>query len=308
MIAVVFAALAAFTNALTSVLQRMGVETAPESSALKASLIGHAIRQRIWLIGFAFSLVQFGFVATALKHGQLSTVQPVLTTELLFLLLILAVWFRYHLRAREWIGGVTVVVGLGGFFLAARPHGGQDIPSTSQWVVATAAVAGAIAVGILAGLRGPRWWRAAALGAATAVGASYTSALTKAITSYLNHGWGAVFAHFEPYMLSIVGIGTVFLLQSALHAGPITASRTTLVTTNPMVSIVLGIALFGDILRGGALWISLEVLALAVLVTGVVILTRSPLVAGSPAGEVDDEKLGGARKRAMMVPPIEALP
>ena len=44
------------------------------------------------------------------------------------------------------------------------------------------------------------------------------------------------------------------------------------------------------------------------LVTGVVILTRSPLVAGSPAGEVDDEKLGGARKRAMMVPPIEALP
>ena len=251
MIAVVFAALAAFTNALTSVLQRMGVETAPESSALKASLIGHAIRQRIWLIGFAFSLVQFGFVATALKHGQLSTVQPVLTTELLFLLLILAVSFRYHLRAREWIGGVTVVVGLGGFFLAARPHGGQDIPSTSQWVVATAAVAGAIAVGILAGLRGPRWWRAAALGAATTVGASYTSALTKAITSYLNHGWGAVFSHFEPYMLSIVGIGTVFLLQSALHAGPITASRTTLVTTNPMVSIVLGIALFGDILAAG---------------------------------------------------------
>jgi drug/metabolite transporter (DMT)-like permease len=308
MIAVTFAALAAFTNALTSVLQRMGVETAPESSALKASLIGHAVRQKIWLIGFGFSLIQFGFVATALKHGELSTVQPVLTTELLFLLLILGVWFRYHLGAREWLGGLTIVVGLGGFFLAARPHGGQELPSSTQWIVATAAVAGTIALGVLGGLWGPRWWRAASLGAAAAVAAAYTSALTKAITSYLDHGWSAVFSHFEPYMLTVAGFGAIFLLQSALHAGPITASRTTLVTTNPLVSIVLGITLFGDVLRGGAVWIILEVLALAVLVAGVVILTRSPLVAGSPDGDTDDEKLGGARKRAMMVPPIEALP
>ena len=306
--AIAFAALAAFTNALTSVLQRMGVETAPESSALRASLIGHAVKQRIWLIGFGFSLVQFGFVATALKHGQLSTVQPVLTTELLFLLLILAVWFRYRLGAREWFGAALVVAGLGGFFLAARPHGGQLLPSDSQWVVATLAVAATVACGIVAGLRGPRWWRAAALGAATAVTASYTSALTKAITSYLDHGWSAVFSHFQPYMLGVVGVGTVFLLQSALHAGPITASRTTLVTLNPLVSIVLGISLFGDVLRGGVTWIGLEVLALAVLVAGVVVLTRSPLVAGSPGGHADDEKLGGARQRAMMVPPIEALP
>jgi drug/metabolite transporter (DMT)-like permease len=307
-IAVCFAALAAFTNALTSVLQRMGVETAPEASALKASLIGHAVRQKVWLIGFAFSLMQFGLVAIALKHGELSTVQPVLTTELLFLLLILAVWFRYRLRAREWIGALTVVVGLGGFFLAARPHGGQQLPSNTQWLVATTILAGAVAIGIVAALRGPRWWRAAALGAATAVTASYTSALTKSITSYLNYGWSAVFTHFEPYALAVVGIGTVFLLQSALHAGPITASRTTLVTTNPLVSIVLGITLFGDVLRGGVVWITLEILALAVLVIGVVILTRSPLVAGSSDGQIDDEKLGGARKRAIAIPPIEALP
>ena len=308
MIAIGFAALAAFTNALTSVLQRMGVETAPESSALKASLIGHAVRQKIWLIGFGISLIQFGFVATALKHGELSTVQPILTTELLFLLLILGIWFRYHLGAREWLGGLTIVVGLGGFFVAARPHGGQEIPSTAQWVIASAAVAGAVTLGVLGGLWGPRWWRAASLGAAAAVTAAYTSALTKAITSYLDHGWSAVFSHFEPYMLAVSGFGAIFLLQSALHAGPITASRTTLVTMNPLVSIVMGITLFGDILRGGFLWIALEVLALGVLVVGVVVLTRSPLVAGSPDGEVDDEKLGGARRRAMMVPPIEALP
>jgi len=307
-VAILLAALAAFTNAVTSVLQRIGVESAPQSAAMKASLIGHAVRQRIWLVGFALMLVQFGLQATALKHGQLSTVQPVLTTELLFLLLILAAWFRYRLGIREWLGAVTVVAGLGGFFLAAHPHGGQVLPSTSQWVVATVVLCTAIAACILAGLRGPRWWRAAAFGAATAVTAAFGAALTKAITGYLDHGWSAVFSHFQPYMLAVTGLGTVFLLQNALHAGPITASRTTLVTLNPLVSILLGITLFGDVLRSGVAWIALEVLALAVLVLGVVVLTRSPLVAGSPDGHTDDEMLGGARDRALIIPPIEAMP
>jgi hypothetical protein len=39
----------------------------------------------------------------------------------------------------------------------------------------------------------------------------------------------------------------------------------------------------------------------------VVVLTRSPLVAGSDDGSTD-EMLGGARERAMAVPPIEAMP
>jgi drug/metabolite transporter (DMT)-like permease len=305
-VAFLLAALAAFTNAVTSVLQRIGVESAPESSALRLSLISHAIKRGIWLLGFALMLVQFGLQATALRFGQLSVVQPVLTTELLFLLLILAVWFRYRLGAREWLGALLVVGGLGGFFLAARPHGGQVLPTTTQWVVASVILISAITVCILAALRGPRWWRAAAFGAATAITAAFGAAMTKAITGYVSQGWGHVFTHFQPYLLAVTGLGTVFLLQNALHAGPITASRTTLVTVNPLLSIVLGVSLFGDVLRGGALWISLEVLALTVLVVGVVVLTRSPLVAGSESGE--GEMLGGARERAMIVPPIEAMP
>ena len=124
--AILLAALAAFTNAVTSVMQRIGVESAPKSAAMKASLIGHAVKQKIWLIGFALMLVQFGLQATALKHGQLSTVQPVLTTELLFLLLVLAVWFRYRLGMREWLGAVTAVAAPNA---AARHHRGPRRPA-----------------------------------------------------------------------------------------------------------------------------------------------------------------------------------
>ncbi len=297
--AYLLAATAAFVNALTSVLQRIGVETAPASNTLRLSLMAHALRRGIWLVGFALMLVVFALQATALRFGELSVVQPVLTTELLFLLLILGVWFRYRLHVQEWLGALTVVVGLGGFFLAAAPSGGQAIPDTGQWVVATVVLLGIIAGFILAALRGPRWWRAAAFGAATAVTAAYTAALTKAITNYTKQGWGHVFTHFQPYMLAVVGLGTVFLLQNALHAGPITASRTTLVTINPLVSIVLGISLFADRLRVGPGWIALEALALLVLVAGVVILARSPLVAGVPPEGDLGEMLGSARQRAL---------
>ncbi len=306
-VAYLLAATAAFVNALTSVLQRIGVESAPESSTLRLSLMKHAIKRGIWLIGFALMLVEFGLQATALKFGQLSVVQPVLTMELLFLLLILGVWFHYRLGVQEWLGSATIVVGLGGFFLAAAPHGGKAIPSDRQWTVASLVLIAAIAGFIVAALRGPRWWRAAAFGAATAITAAYTAALTKAITDYTSRGWGQVFTHFEVYMLAVTGIGTVFLLQNALHAGPITASRTTLVTVNPLVSIVLGVTLFGDKLRVGGLWTSLQVVALAVLVVGVVVLARSPLVAGThEAGDLD-EMLGSARHRTAD-PPAEALP
>ena len=298
MVAYLLAALAAFVNALTSVLQRIGVESAPESTTMRLSLMAHAIRRGIWLIGFALMLVVFGLQATALRFGELSVVQPVLTTELLFLLLILVVWFRYRLGWKEWLGSITIVVGLGGFFLVAAPKGGNAIPTNHQWVVASVVLIAIIAGLIVAAMRGPRWWRAAAFGAATAVTAAYTAALTKAITNYTKEGWGHVFTHFEPYMLAITGLGTVFLIQNALHAGPITASRTTMVTINPLVSILLGVTLFADKLRAGPGWVTLEILSLAVLVVGVVILARSPLVAGTQGG-VAEEMLGGARARSL---------
>jgi drug/metabolite transporter (DMT)-like permease len=298
-VAYLLAAIAAFVNALTSVLQRIGVESAPESATLRLSLMAHAIKRGIWLIGFALMLVEFGLQATALRFGELSVVQPVLTTELLFLLLILGVWFRYRLGWQEWFGAVVIVAGLGGFFLVAAPRGGNAIPSDHQWLLASVLLIAVIAGFIAAALRGPRWWRAAAFGAATAITAAYSAALTKAITTYITQGWGHVLTHFQPYMLAITGLGTVFLIQNALHAGPITASRTTMVTINPLVSIVLGLTLFADRLRSGPLWISLEIVALGVLVAGVVILARSPLVAGTQEEGDPGEMLGGARHRAI---------
>jgi drug/metabolite transporter (DMT)-like permease len=300
-VAYVLAATAAFVNALTSVLQRIGVETAPESTTMRWSLMAHALRRGIWLLGFALMLVVFALQATALRFGELSVVQPVLTTELLFLLLILMVWFRYRLTSKEWLGAVTIVVGLGVFFLAARPAGGNAFPDPKQWTVALVILFALIAGFVVAAMRGPRWWRAAAFGVASALCGASSTALTKAITNYVTKGWGHVFTHPQPYLLAVTGLGTVFLLQNALHAGPITASRISLSVVGPLAAIVLGITLFGDRLRSGPLWSTLEVLGLGMLVAGVVVVARSPLVAGTHLAS--DEMLGTARRRATTTGP-----
>ena len=81
---------AALANALTSVFQRMAVESAPASTTLRLSLLAYALRRRIWLLGFALMIVSFLCQAVALHLGRLSQVQPILTTELVFLVIVLA--------------------------------------------------------------------------------------------------------------------------------------------------------------------------------------------------------------------------
>jgi drug/metabolite transporter (DMT)-like permease len=291
-VAIVLAAGAALLAAMAVVLQRVALESAPAGSSLSPRLMSHALKKRGWLIGFGLLLGVFVLQASALRVGQLSVVQPVLTTELIFLVAILIVGFHRTIGWREVLGIVAIVAGLAGFFVSASPAAGKGQPDAKAWVIVSAMTL-ICALGLVAaGRSGPRWWRAAVLGAAAAVLFAYNAALTKTVTTLLRHGgWAHVFESWEPYLLAITGVSGLFLLQSALHAGPITASRTTNVIVNPMVSIVIGVTAFNERLRAGTGFVALDVLAVAVLCIGVVVLVRSPLVAGM-GGAPGDEYLG----------------
>jgi drug/metabolite transporter (DMT)-like permease len=290
-VAIVLAAAAAFLAATAVVIQRVAIESAPHDS-LSPRLITHAVRKRGWLAGFGLLLGVFVLQASALRRGQLTVVQPVLTTELVFLVGILVVGFRRRVGWREVCGIGAIVAGLAGFFAAAAPSTGKGQPSSEAWAV-IAVVVGVCVVGqVLLGRTGPRWWRAAVLGSAAAVLFAFNAALTKSVTTVLrDHGWAGVASSWQVYVLAATGVIGLFLLQSALHAGPITASRTTTVTVNPLVSIVIGVTAFDERLRTGGGHFVLELVALAVLCAGVVIVVRSPLVAGMGVGD-ESEYLG----------------
>jgi hypothetical protein len=277
---VVLALCAALANALTSVFQRMAVENAPAAATLRLSLLRYALRQRIWFLGFALMIASFLLQALALHIGRLSQVQPILTTELVFLVVVLGTWFGFRMGRREWLGSLTVCAGLSGFLYFAHPEYGNMSPPTWEWILAGGACAAGIAGAIFLALRGPAWWRAAMFGTAAAISFAFTSACTKAVTDFAASDLVSIFRHWQTYALAGFGALAVFLAQNAFHAGPIVASQSTLVLVDPLVSILLGVGIFGDNLRTSGPWGPLEAFSLLVMFAGAYWLAHSPSISG----------------------------
>jgi drug/metabolite transporter (DMT)-like permease len=289
---------ASLANALTSVFQRMGVENAPEETTLKLSLMTYAVRRGIWLLGFALMIVSFILQAIALHFGRLSQVQPILTLELVFLVVVLSVWFGFSVGPREWLGSLAAVGGLSGFLYCAHPQDGNLSPTFWNWVIAGAACAGGIAVAVVLARRGPRWWRAALFGTAAAVSYAFTAACTKVVSNYAAQDWVSLYRHGQTYALIVFGGLALFLTMNAYHAGPIVASQSTLVMVDPLASILIGVGLFGDDLRTGGAWGPLEAISLLVMFLGAFSLAHSPLVSGMKGDDHQYNELLSRRRRS----------
>jgi hypothetical protein len=139
--------------------------------------------------------------------------------------------------------------------------------------------------------RSSRSWRSAWFGAAAAISFALSASFTKATTILFSHGFWQIFEHWEPYAIVVAGLAGLVLTQDAFHAGPITASQASLTIVDPIVSVVIGVGLFGDDLRGGIGALAFDAVALLVMCTGLFVLTQSPLIAGS----VTQEHLGQSR-------------
>ncbi len=281
----VLALAGALVNALTSVLQRLGVQNAPADATLRLSLLTHALRRGIWLLGFALMIVSFVVQAIALHLGRLSQVQPILTTELVFLVAILAIWFRFTIGTREWIGAIGVAGGLSGFLYFAQPQYGMTPPPGWRWGVAGGVCAGIIVATVFLAMRGPRWWRATMFGTAASISFAFTAACTKVVSGFATADWAHLYRHWQVYALAFFGALAVFLTQNAIHAGPLVASQSTLVLVDPLASICIGIGLFGDDLQTGGAAGPLEALSLLVAFGGAFWLARSPLISAMNEGE-----------------------
>ena len=277
---VALAVAAALANALASFLQRLGVEDAPRESAMTVGLVAHMLRRPVWLLGFGAMGFGFLFQALALHSGTLDIVQPLLTTELLFVVLILWGWYGFHVRARDWAASALTVAGLCTFLVVLAPSEQGHAPTSAAWAISIACTVAAMAAGVAAARRGPAWWRALALGAAASVGFAMTAALTKTFTDAVPLGLAHVLSTWQTYGLCVIGLASFLLMQNAFHAGPFAASQSALILINPFVSVGLGAWLYGESLPSGAGSVVAGLLAAAAFVVGAVGLCASPLIAG----------------------------
>jgi drug/metabolite transporter (DMT)-like permease len=290
--AILLALCAGLSNAVATILQRIGVEASPSSST--SGLLASVMRRPIWFIGLLFMTASFLLQAFALSFGALSVVQPVQVTEIVFLLAILGLWFRRPLGWREWLGAVGTAVGLGVFLAVSAPTGGGLRPSVTSWGMVLGAACGGILIALLAAGRGSRSRRAAWYGVAGGIAFAVTAAFLKVSSSYVQaNGISHLFIHWQPYSVAIAGLAGLLISQHALQAGPIAASQSALLIVNPVSSILMGVLLFGDHLQTSRGRLAVDVLSLCVMFLGLFVLSHAPLIA-SPGAE---EHLSAGRPR-----------
>jgi multidrug transporter EmrE-like cation transporter len=121
---------------------------------------------------------------------------------------------------------------------------------------------------------------AAFLGAATGVTFGLTAALMKTMTGAVAHGFLTILTTWPTYAMIATGALGMFLLQSALSAGPLVAAQPGFSGADPVVSVMWGVVVFGERFRGGRDLVGSVAFA-ALAVAGVVRLCRSPLLAGN---------------------------
>ena len=290
---------AALSNAMVSVLQRSAASEAPEDSTFSVRLILYLVRRPVWLFGILTMIAAFILQAAALHFGQISTVQPILTVELVFLLAILWAFFHNPIGRVEWTGALAIVAGLACFLLVSDPTSGSGTPDTVAWLAAAGAtflVAGAL---IWLARSGSKAKRAALFGAAAAVIWAFTAALIKTMTAQISQGWLHLFTHWPVYAVVAVGVTGLIVVQSAFQVGPLTASQPALIIVDPMASILIGVWLFHDRLASRAVDVAMEAAAMLVMFAGVFILSRSPIIIG-----VKSEAVGGATATSGTGPPL----
>jgi len=278
--AIVLALLAGLSYAGAAVLQqRVASDQAPELS-LRPALLLALVRQPVWLLGIALDVGAYFLEAGALATGTVVTVAPLLVSGLLFALPLSTLGGHGRVTRREWIPAIAVTGGLAVFVVVGSPEGNRSTASLTAWIVAGAfvGVVSGTLVGYARTVEGAR--RALALGLATGTIYGFTAILTKATVDQFEDGVFAVFGHWQLYALLAVSAVGLLLNQSAFQAGHVAASLPAIAVTNPVLSSIFAVTMFGEHLDAtGALAVSVTVLSIVAMAVGTVALARSPLVA-----------------------------
>jgi drug/metabolite transporter (DMT)-like permease len=261
--------------ALSSVLeQQVASEEHPDQS-LRLKLLVVLARRRLWLLGMAAGVAGYAMQFLALRRGSLALVQPIFVTGLVMALAGSALAQHRRLSPREWAANAQILGGVALYIAAAQPGPGHPRGSTLGWIL-LAAISAAMVAALIALSQGPPERRSLALGAATGIVLGVTSAITERTSHRLGISLGFALRDWSPYVLLVASIGGLVLNQSAFQAGDLKWSLPAITVLEPLVAILIGQALFHEHVDGDALHVTGQLLGLAAMVAGVLVLAASP--------------------------------
>lgn len=277
----VLTVVAAAIVATGEVIQQRLAAQAPPEDLLSVKLLLWLVQRPRWLAGVGCSLAGNLAFAAALSHGSVILIEAVFVIRMVFGLSISAFWGWHRVPGRDIVGGLVITAGLIAFILAGHPQpGDQDVPPLRWAMGAGSLVVFALILAVFA--RKTRPTRTALLlgiGAGSLFGlqAALVQAAVHVIT---NDGVVVLLEGWHGYAVVVVALLGMLLVQSAFEVAPLPASYPAIVTSQLLSALAIGVFILGGTLNTGPGQLAVIVLAVAAMLVGIFLLTRSPLVTG----------------------------
>ncbi|MGH3228944.1 MAG: DMT family transporter [Streptosporangiaceae bacterium] len=275
------ALLAAVLLGVGFVLQQYSAGQEPESRFLRLRILTDLLRQPRWLLGVACMIAGYLLVAWSIDHLELTVVEPLLTTYLVWALVLAVPISRQPVKVSEVTGALILI---GGVTLVSLSRSttpvGLSFGSFSHWYAA-AIIAGVALAAVMIGHRRTGQVRATLTGLAAGLVFGVQDALTRQTLEGLQfNSWTVLFSTWSAYALVGAGIVGIWLMQNAFSAAPLHASLPAIAAGEPLAGIALGIVVFGDRVQITPGMLAIEAGGIAALIVGVIAVARSSAFGG----------------------------
>ncbi|MFE4923867.1 DMT family transporter [Streptomyces sp. NPDC056661] len=259
------------------VLQQAAARHAPRRDYLSPRLLLDLMQVRSWLAGIGLMVSGMALGALALGKGEVSVVEPLLATNLLFAMALSRHRTGQRLGRQGWAGLWLLAGGVTAFLLGGRPQGGETITNALRhWLVVGVVVGIALLLTTFA-KRSQHGAAAALLAVAAGLLYGLQDALTRMSGQLLSDaGWTTLMTSWQPYAVVVLGVTGLILVQSAFETAPLRMSLPALTAAQPLAGIACGIGFLGDQVRTDAGALAWQAVGLAAIVVGIVLLGMHP--------------------------------
>ncbi|WP_424893539.1 DMT family transporter [Streptomyces sp. XH2] len=284
-----FAVSAACCLGIGFVLQQNAAQRAPMSDFLSLRLLLDLVRMPRWLAGIGMMVCGMVLGAIALGQGEVSLVEPLLATNLLFAMALSRWQTRQPLGRSGWGGLWLLAGGVAAFIVAGQPHGGATVTDPLRhWLIIGIMVGGALALAA-ASKRARMSVEAPLLAVAAGLLYGVQDALTRVSGKQLSkEGLTAFFLSWQPYGVLALGLTALVFVQSAFETAPLRMSLPALTAAQPLAGIACGVGFLGDRLDTSPGALAWEAAGLVAIVIGIVLIGRHPAM---PSGTAEADRV-----------------
>jgi len=286
--AAALALMAAFLFAVAATLQQKGALNLDGVSLASPMSLVRLVGQRVWLFGTAALLVGYVLQAGALDRGRLAVIQPLLVTTIVFALP-LGWWLTNQRVGRREVGGAAVIViALAAFTIFGDPAGGKDNAPNDEWAIAIVVLVTICGGLLVLGRHGTPTRVAAVYGSVAGILFGLSAALTKPTVDLLHEGVGVMLSHWQCYALAVAGVLGFVLQQVSLGTGRLAPSVATVSVVNPIVGVLLGVAIFDERFSRPTWHVVVAIISLLLALGGAVLISLSSQPGAEPRAEAGE--------------------